>query len=189
MELKIINQKENPLFNRKEIEFNSRAEVTPSKQEVQKLISEKLSAPIEAIKLKGIHGKFGSKNFTIKANIYNSIEDKERIEPKSKKEKEIEKKTIEAISKNEVDNVDEKAVEKTKAPEEKPVEQPPEPKPEPEQEVQQEKVEEKPEEKNVNNTEEKVTNNKPRENGEQQDNELKPSENKSEPSGEANKEE
>ena len=95
MELKIIDKKDNPLFNRKEIEASISAEVTPDKQAVRKLISEKLSAIPEAIKLKGIHGKFGSKNFTIRANVYDSIEDKEKIEPKSKKEKEEEKKAAE----------------------------------------------------------------------------------------------
>ena len=95
MELKIIDKKDNPLFNRKEIEASISAEVTPDKQAVRKLISEKLSTIPEVIKLKGIHGRFGSKNFTVKANVYYSIEDKEKIEPKSKKEKEEEKKAAE----------------------------------------------------------------------------------------------
>ena len=95
MELKIINQKENPLFKRNEIEASIEAEVTPNKQEVKKLISEKFSIPPETIKLKGIHGKFGSKTFRVRANVYNSAEDKEKTEPKTKKEVEAEKKAAE----------------------------------------------------------------------------------------------
>jgi len=129
MELKIIDKKDNPLFNRKEIEASISAEVTPDKQSVKKLISEKLSIVPEAIKLKGIHGKFGSRNFTVKANVYDSIEDKEKIEPKSKKEKEEEKKAAEQTSAGE-----------TSAPEEKPVETPQE---KPKQEAS---VKQKPEE-------------------------------------------
>ena len=77
------------------MEANVGAEVTPSKQEVKKLISEKFSVPLEAIRLKGIHGKFGSKVFRIEANVYSSAEDKEKTEPKTKKEIEEEKKAAE----------------------------------------------------------------------------------------------
>ncbi len=113
MELKIIDKKDNLLFNRKEIEASVGAEVTPRRQEIKELISEKLSIPPEVIKLKGIHGKFGSKNFTIKANVYNSIEDKEKIEPKSKKEKEEEKKAAEQATAEET-QVQETSVENPK---------------------------------------------------------------------------
>jgi len=95
MELKITNQKDNPLFKRNEIEGNVNAEITPSRQEIKKLISEKFSTAPEAIKIKGIHGKFGSKSFRIQANVYASAEDKEKTEPKTKKEIEEEKKAAE----------------------------------------------------------------------------------------------
>ena len=83
---KIIFEKENPLYNRKEAEFNIDAKVTPSREDVKKFISEKFSSPPEAIKIKGIYGGFGSKTFTIKVNIYKSGEDKDNIEPKSKRD-------------------------------------------------------------------------------------------------------
>jgi ribosomal protein S24E len=93
MKLEIINQKENPLFKRKEIEAEVEAEVTPNKREIQKLISEKFSTAPEAVKIKGIHGKFGSKLFRIEANVYSSAEDKEKTEPKIKKKIEAESRT------------------------------------------------------------------------------------------------
>lgn len=82
----IVSEKENPLFKRKEVVFTVDANITPSNAETGKFISEKFSAPIEAIKIKNILGKFGSKTFTISTNIYSSKEDKESIERKRKKD-------------------------------------------------------------------------------------------------------
>ncbi len=89
---KILQEKENPLFNRREIQVNVESEVTPSHLDTEKLISEKFSTPIENIKIKKILGRFGSKTFTIIAHIYASKEDKKNIEKKSKKGKVEEKK-------------------------------------------------------------------------------------------------
>ena len=84
--LKIINKKENKLFNRKEIIIGVESKITPNKKETEKLISEKLSVEIEKIKIKKIQGKFGSNDFTILTNIYDSKKDKDEIEPKEKNE-------------------------------------------------------------------------------------------------------
>jgi len=78
---KILEEKENQLFNRKEIQASVESEVTPSNSDIGKLISEKLSTQVENIKIKKISGKFGSKTFTVIANIYVSKEDKDKIEP------------------------------------------------------------------------------------------------------------
>jgi len=83
---KILQEKENQLFNRKEIQSSVEAETTPSHEDIKKLISEKFSTKIENIKIKKISGKFGSKTFTITANIYASEEDKDKTELKSKKD-------------------------------------------------------------------------------------------------------
>ncbi len=86
MELQISEEKNNALFKRKEITATAEAESTPSREEVLKVLTEKFSVPVENIKIKGIHGKFGSKTFNIQANIYEFAEDKETIEIKKKKE-------------------------------------------------------------------------------------------------------
>lgn len=83
---KIIDEKENPLFNRKEVRASIEADITPSNADIVKLISEKFSTQPENIKIKKIEGSFGLNNFIIIANIYNSKEDKESIERKSKGE-------------------------------------------------------------------------------------------------------
>lgn len=111
---KILEEKENPLFNRKEIKFSVDAQVTPSNADVEKFISEKFSAQPEAIKIKGIHGGFGSKTFTISANIYKTREDLEKTEPKQKEETKPEEKPVE-VPKEEIK--EEKSIEEK--PEEK----------------------------------------------------------------------
>lgn len=85
MELEIIKETENPLFKRKEIQFSLEAQITPSEKEMIDLISQKFSTQPENISLKGIHGRFGSQNFTINANIYESAEEKKLTEKKKKK--------------------------------------------------------------------------------------------------------
>ena len=74
---KIINEQENALFKRKEIQISVDAEITPSHEDVKKLICEKFSTEPEKIKIKKISGKFGSKNFTINVNIYSSKKDRD----------------------------------------------------------------------------------------------------------------
>ena len=96
MTLKILKEKENPLFKRKEISFELPSEITPSNKEVLELISKKLSVSKEAIKIKKIYGRFGSKNFIIDVNAYSTKENKEEVERKTKKEIEAEIKEAEA---------------------------------------------------------------------------------------------
>ena len=92
MGLKITEEKENALFNRKEIKGFIDSEVVPSRTETSKILSEKFKVPWENIKIKKIIGKFGSKTFSVEANIYSSKQDKDSIELKKKKETEPEKK-------------------------------------------------------------------------------------------------
>ncbi|MBT96725.1 MAG: hypothetical protein QF567_02175 [Candidatus Pacearchaeota archaeon] len=91
----IISKKENPLFKRNEVKVGIHAKVTPSNNEVEKLISEKFKTQEKNIKIKKISSKFGSNNFIVSANIYDSYEDKDKIEAKTKKEKEAIKKAKE----------------------------------------------------------------------------------------------
>ena len=95
MELKIIKEKENPLFNRKEVVMELNSAVSPKNTEVLDLVSKKFSVPEEQIKLKGIYGKFGASIFEISANIYETVKDKEDTEIKTKKERDAEKKAFE----------------------------------------------------------------------------------------------
>lgn len=90
MKIQIIDEKNNPLFNRKEVILEIESEITPSHTEVGKIVSEKFKTSSENFKIKKIHSRFGSKVFKISANIYSSKEEKENIEAKTKKEKKAE---------------------------------------------------------------------------------------------------
>ncbi len=84
MSFKIIYEKENHLFSRKEVLVEIKKEISPKKSEIEILLGTKFSSSPEAIKVNKIFSKFGSDIFTIQARIYKSKEDKENTEPKIK---------------------------------------------------------------------------------------------------------
>lgn len=85
MDFKITNERKNDLFGRKEFEIHVESNSTPSRDELGKLISEKLSSPVERMVIKKIDSNFGSNTFLIKVFVYNSEDEKNKIEPKKKK--------------------------------------------------------------------------------------------------------
>jgi ribosomal protein S24E len=95
MEMKIIEQKENPLFKRNEVLLEVVSNVSPKNSEILKAIAEKLSVPEENVKVRGIYGNFGTHVFSVYANVYKSSADKESTEVKTKKERDAEKKSFE----------------------------------------------------------------------------------------------
>lgn len=103
MEFVKIDEKENKLFNRKEVAVLVKAEKTPKESEVLETLSKKFSVSGEAIKILSIKGKFGVKTFRIKANIYHSKQEKDKVERKTKKEIEAEKKALEETKKIEAE--------------------------------------------------------------------------------------
>ena len=88
-ETQIIQQKENPLFDRKEVKVSIKSSSNPSFTEAEKVISDLFKSSPENIKILGIDGKFGRDHFIISSNIYQTKEDKDKIErkPKEKKKK------------------------------------------------------------------------------------------------------
>lgn len=139
-ELKILEEKENALFNRKEIKGSIESEIVPSRAETIEILSKKFKVPLENIKIKKIIGKFGSKTFSIEANIYSSEQDKDSIELKKKKEKAPE----ELAEEKTVEEKPEKPKEQPEQKQEQPKEQPEqtEPTEQPKPEAAQEPIEE-----------------------------------------------
>jgi len=82
--LTIIHEKKNPIFDRKEIEVSAIMNITPKIKEAEEFIGKEFSANPENVKIKKIKGRFGSNSFVITANIYNSKEEKDKIETKIK---------------------------------------------------------------------------------------------------------
>ncbi len=103
MKQKIIEQKQNILFNRKEVVIEIEANTNPSFSESEKIISETFKTEPETFKIKKIQGRFGSNIFQISANIYDSKKEKDGIERKTKKEKEAEAKALEEKKKAQVE--------------------------------------------------------------------------------------
>jgi ribosomal protein S24E len=87
MELKSIQEMENPLFKRKVVVVETVLDIVPSKNEVAEELAKKYSVDKEAIDILQIVGKFGEKLFTIKANIYENKDEKEKTMLTSKKQR------------------------------------------------------------------------------------------------------
>ncbi|MEJ2268105.1 MAG: hypothetical protein P8X70_03450 [Nanoarchaeota archaeon] len=111
---KITDEKENSLFNRKEVKAVFNSNVTPSRLEVIQAIAKKFSTQEENIHLEKIIGKFGSRAFTITANIYKTKQDKDKIENKRKRDIETEKKIQESKEKQEVSKEENSTEDKSK---------------------------------------------------------------------------
>jgi ribosomal protein S24E len=94
--MEILKQFQNKLLNRTEIVAELEANVTPSKNEIKKMISEKFKVAEDQIVIEHILGKFGSKVFDIEAKIYDDVSSLAKYETVSKKEK---KKREEALKK------------------------------------------------------------------------------------------
>ena len=86
MTLKILEEKENSLLERKEVKFILQSVKNPSFPEASKFTSEQFKSAEELIAVRGIKGKFGMDTFLISANIYSSKEAKNKHE-KKKEEK------------------------------------------------------------------------------------------------------
>lgn len=102
MKTKVLQETENKLFSRKEInlEIDHNKAQTPSRAELYKFMSVKFKAPAEQIVLKKMKTEFGANKSLVKFYIYDNAEVISKIENKhfaSRREKafEAEKKAAE----------------------------------------------------------------------------------------------
>lgn len=82
-----IKEQENSLLKRKEVKLIFEAEKTPSYAEAEEIVSKEFGKEKETIAVKEVKGKFGRNTFLISSYLYNSKEDKDKIEPKKKEKK------------------------------------------------------------------------------------------------------
>lgn len=122
--MEIINsqEKQNLLLDRREVRIDAEADITPSRSEAIKAVVKTFSCPEEVINIIRVDGSFGTKGFTIVADIYGSKEAKALIAIKRKKEFEAEKKVDE--EKKKVEEEKRKAEEEKNKPVEQPAEAP-----------------------------------------------------------------
>lgn len=85
--MNIIKDLRNDLLKRKEIKIVVDAEKNPGYDNAMKLIAEQFKAKEDVVVVREVKSKFGRNTFLIEAFIYDSIEDKARIEPKKKEKK------------------------------------------------------------------------------------------------------
>ena len=92
MDIKITEEKDNPLLSRKEIKaditFNA---VTPSNSELAKKIASLTKADESLVKVNRIKAAFGETTAKVEAVVYNSKKGMEYVERKSRKERKAEK--------------------------------------------------------------------------------------------------
>ena len=84
MKTKVIQETENKLFSRKEInlEIDHKNAQTPSRAELYKFMSVKFKAPAEQIVLKKMKTGFGSTKSMLKIYIYDNVDIISKIEDK-----------------------------------------------------------------------------------------------------------
>lgn len=85
--MEILENINNSLLNRQEIKVLVESPITPSFIDAEKIISDKFSKSTETIAIKNVKGKFGRNTFLIHSFIYDSKENKDKIEPKKKEKK------------------------------------------------------------------------------------------------------
>lgn len=146
--MKIIEQKDQPLFSRKEITAEANYEkATPSKQDVKTQLAPLLKAKEDLVVIKNIVQAFGARTAKIIAYVYDSEAQMKKMEHKKKPKKKGEKSAEE--EKSEEKPAESKEAEKKEKPseekkEDKAEEKPAEPK---EKENPKKESEEKPKEK------------------------------------------
>ncbi len=86
--MKLIQEKENKLFNRKELVYEtSFSGTTPKKEEIKKSISEISKSSEDLIVIDKIHQVYGAKTARINAKIYKTPEELKKVEVINKKPK------------------------------------------------------------------------------------------------------
>ena len=85
MESKILEQRENKFFNRKEVKIVLQAAKNPGFDDAAAVVAEQLKAAKDSVFVKKIKGKFGRDTFLISAEIYKSKEDRDKQAEKFKK--------------------------------------------------------------------------------------------------------
>jgi ribosomal protein S24E len=113
MSLKIITEKVNSLFGRKEVRVAIEASKVPTKEEAAKLIAEKYSTKSELVRVKEVQGKFGTTIVIIDSDIYDNEKTFESYVKKTKKELEADRKALD--DKRKADAEAKKAKEEAKA--------------------------------------------------------------------------
>ncbi len=87
--MEILNQSRNELLKRSEVKGIVKSVGNFGFENAMKTIVEKMKAAEENVVIKNVKSKFGRDTFLIEAFIYDSAEDKMKIEQKAKEKKKV----------------------------------------------------------------------------------------------------
>jgi len=83
--MKTIEDKDNFLLNRKEVKVLVDSKKNPTYKEAEEILIKEFDSSNDCIVVRRVKGKFGRNTFLISGFVYNSKEDKEKIEVLPKK--------------------------------------------------------------------------------------------------------
>ncbi len=93
MKMHLLSQKEEKLFQRKEVAFKVEFEkVTPNKEELKKQISEHLKVNPELVKIEKADQTYGERSAEVTALVYSDKDFMKKVEVRNKKVKKEAKK-------------------------------------------------------------------------------------------------
>lgn len=85
--MNVIKDFRNEMLKRREVELVITSEKNPGIKLASKAIADNFKANEDAVVVKRVASRFGRDSFSVEAFIYDSIEEKNRIEPKKKASK------------------------------------------------------------------------------------------------------
>lgn len=86
--MKFVLNLYNPLLYRHDVLAKKSYPTNPGYSVVREDLAKHFNKGIECVAIKSVKGSFGSSEFIIEASIYDSVENKESIEPKLRVKKE-----------------------------------------------------------------------------------------------------
>ncbi len=88
--MKIQEEFRNEILKRQEVIFSIEHSSTPVFSMLQEKLAMHFKVGEDVVVVKGVNGCFGSSSFDVRAFIYDSLEDKHRMEPRMRKKKKAE---------------------------------------------------------------------------------------------------
>lgn len=85
--MKVLHEKNNSLLKRKEVLVESDYEANPGFEKAGNDLAQHFKTENDVVVVRKVGSSYGSEQFVIEAMIYNSVKDKNDIEPKKKEKK------------------------------------------------------------------------------------------------------
>jgi len=87
--MQILNQSRNELLKRNEVKGIVSSSGNLGFENAMKIVVDKMKTAEENVVIKNVKSKFGRDTFLIEALVYDSVDDKMKIEPKVKEKKKV----------------------------------------------------------------------------------------------------